>query len=127
MCLWYDSGMRDAGTPTLERVHHESGRIDARKVARLYDLTLPQLAAVIEQSYETLRKRPDRDEAQPKLAILVHAWNELGDMLPEASISPWLHHPLPRDGRRPIDILRGSEGINEFRELVDSMHAGGYA
>ncbi|MEO9264173.1 MAG: hypothetical protein ABI282_08765 [Candidatus Baltobacteraceae bacterium] len=115
-------------TATIERVHSQSGRIDAKLVAELYDLKLAKLAEILGESPETLRKDVDRDEAQPGLAKLVHAWNELeGILANDDHIRRWLHHPLPKDGRRPLDLLLGKDGLKQFTRLIGRIATGGFA
>lgn len=109
-------------TATLERVHSATGRIDARLVAELYGISLAALADVLGEKYETLRKQPARDAAQVDLSRLVFAWNELqGVLADDDHIRRWLHHPLPRDGRRPLDILLSDHGVESYLALVGQL------
>ena len=67
---------------TIDTVHDATGRIDAMRVGELFSMKPPaanlrSLAMIFGQKYETLRKNPSRDEAQPSLSKLVHAWNQL--------------------------------------------------
>lgn len=115
-------------TSTIERVHDpENGRIDAFLVARLLDLKLSQLARVLGENYETLRKNPCREEAQTALASLAHAWNQLELIFADdGRIARWLHHPMAGDGRRPLDVLTAPNGLEEFTRLVGRIATGTY-
>lgn len=112
---------------TIDTVHDASGRISAERVADLYGLKLSALAAVLRQSYETLRKNPSRDEAQEGLSKLVHAWNQLETIfLKREYVARWLHHPLADSGLRPLDILSGHDGLGEFTGLAGRIATGTY-
>jgi hypothetical protein len=111
-------------TEPIFAVDAESGRISASLVADLYHLRLRQIADVLGQSYETLRKNPAREEAQRGLADLVHAWNQMCEMLGNSKYG--VRHPMPEDGVQPIDILLGPDGLREFSSLVGRMATGAY-
>jgi uncharacterized protein (DUF2384 family) len=115
-------------TATIDSVHDTgTGRIDAERVAELLDIRLSELAVVLQQSYETLRKSPSRVDAQSKLTRLVHSWNQIHSVLgTDEHVSRWLHHPLPESGMRPLDILLGGDGLEEFTDLVGRIVTGTY-
>lgn len=111
-----------------QRAHdRETGRFDAEEVARLYELRLAQLSGAIGQRNETLRKNPCREGAQDALSRLVHAWDQLETIFSSRQqIKAWLHHPMPEDGRRPLDVLMSDDGLNRFTRLVGRIATSTY-
>jgi hypothetical protein len=64
---------------------------------------------------------------------VVRSWLRLLDdgnldllMIADIWIARWMHRPLPDDGRTPIEILLGEDGLIEFTTLVARIAAGTY-
>jgi len=105
-----------------------SHRLNARKVAKLYGLSLAACARAIGFTPENLRSHPDAIKAQGPLAQLVHAWNVLSEIFPgEGAAQKWLHHPNRRlQGQTPMQLLQ-ARGLPAFTGLIGELDEGYYA
>jgi hypothetical protein len=118
-------------TEILEETVHNpsSARLDARGVAKLYDVTLVDIAKAIGKSEDTVRKNPDSHPIQDSLGILVDSFGRLYDLMQhdERAVRRWLHRPnRGLDGERPIVLLQNGR-LGEFRSTVRQMETAGYA
>jgi hypothetical protein len=52
---------------------------------------------------------------------------ELRQVIPEEFFSKWAHTPLPHISESPLDILRGSNGFEEFVCLIEGIARGDFA
>jgi hypothetical protein len=85
---------------TLERgaldaeVINEAGRIDLQVLARVLDLSVPELAAIVHASPRTVNKNPDAKSLQPAAQRLVRFMNDLTTALGERRFAIyWLNTP----------------------------------
>lgn len=102
-------------------------RINACRFAEFYGLRLTEVAGVLGESYGILLKNPRCLEARPGLAKFLQAWNQMREVFADDIwIARWTHRPLPDDGRTPIEILLGEDGLIEFTGLVARIAAGAY-
>jgi hypothetical protein len=111
-------------------VHNpKSARLDARGVAKLYDVTLIDIAKAIGKNEDTVRKNPDSHPVQENLGILVDSFGRLYDLMQhdEVAVRRWLHRPnRGLEGERPIALLQSGR-LGEFRSTVREMEAASYA
>jgi hypothetical protein len=109
---------------TLGQVHDpETSRLDAKRVAELFGVTLKKLSTWAGVGYETLKKSPTSPSVQRSLQQLVHSWEILRTVFPdEATIKNWLHHPIRRlRGQTPLWLLQQEDGINSFEGLAEEF------
>ncbi len=111
-------------------VHNEdSARLDARGVAKLYDVTLVDIANAIGKSEDTVRKNSDSAPIQEKLGILVDCFARVYDLMQhdERAVRRWMHRPnRGLDGERPIALLQSGR-LAELRATVRQMETASYA
>ena len=118
-------------TTTLERtVHNEATqRLDARGVAKLYDVPLPVVAKAIGAKPDAIRKHPDSRPIQDRLAILVDCFARLYDVMSqdEKAVRRWLNRPnRGLDGMRPLALLEAGR-LSEFKAIVTQLETGSFA
>ncbi|MGA3037431.1 MAG: antitoxin Xre/MbcA/ParS toxin-binding domain-containing protein [Vulcanimicrobiaceae bacterium] len=109
--------------------NEESGRLDARRIAQLYNLTLPQFCKATGLNYEAVRKTPDASPLQEILRRLWSIYDTAKEALGEdpVAVRNWLHRPnraLARE--RPIDLLSPSR-IDELEDVVNRMRTAEYS
>ena len=91
----------------LVRVHDESGRINAAKVADFMGVTLPQLSQALGASYAAVHKTPDAPSLQAGLGTIKQALA----LLDRATRSrkearAWLNSAHPDlDDRTPLEVI----------------------
>ncbi|MBD5634516.1 MAG: DUF2384 domain-containing protein [Candidatus Eremiobacteraeota bacterium] len=115
----------------LEKTIHNaiSDRLDARGVAKLYNVRLVQIATALGKNEDTVRKNPDSDSNQESLGLLVDAFSRLYDLMAEDehAVRRWLHRPnRGLDGERPIELLSPSR-LPELRATVREMETTSYS
>jgi uncharacterized protein (DUF2384 family) len=118
-------------TTTLERTVHneESQRLDARGVAKLYDVPLPVVAKAIGVRADALRKHPDSRPVQDRLATLVDCFARIYDVMSqdEKAVRRWLNRPnRSLDGTRPLALLETAR-LSELKAIVTQMETGSFA
>src|SRR5665213_2226726 len=118
-------------TTTLERTVHneETQRLDARGVAKLYDVPLPVVAKAIGVKADALRKHPDSRPRQAGLAILVDCFGRIYDLMSqdEKAVRRWLNRPnRGLDGTQPIALLEAGR-LSDLKAIVTQMETGGFA
>src|SRR5665213_769066 len=118
------------GSNADDRVHNPtSSRLDARGIANLIGLSLPQFCAAIGREYDSTKKTSDSWALQILLAQIFRIWDIAleafkGD---ENAVRRWLLRPnraLERE--RPIDLLR-ADRIDELEAAVKRMRDADYA
>lgn len=113
---------------SLEATHNaRSHRLDAKKIAALFGVTIRTLSKVVSAHETTVRTRSDSDRLQPALRKLVFVYDTLAEMIPVEHIPKWMHHPLRGlDGTTPLELAE-EHGLDSLCQLVREMFAGGYS
>ncbi len=116
---------------TLEpTIHNENTqRLDARGVAKLYDVSLAVVAKAIGAKPDALRKHPDSKSAQDGLGILVDCWARVYDFMSEdeKAVRRWFHRPnRALDGIQPQALLELGR-ISDLKAVVSQMITAGFA
>lgn len=98
--------------PHAGTVHDpDSGRIDAKLVARFFGIPLRRLTEALGLVYGSVHKTPDAASIQPALqplARIVEMLNELGGNSPDVRV--WLNRPVPDlEGDTPLDTILAGE------------------
>jgi uncharacterized protein (DUF2384 family) len=113
-----------------ERAHNpNSQRLDARGIAGMLGLSIPQLAKAIGRDYDAVRKTPDSQSLQVPLAQLYRIWDLAYEALneEEQAVRRWLSRPNRElDLARPLDLLV-PQRLDELEETVRRMRDGDYA
>lgn len=118
-------------TSTLERTIHnpETQRLDARGVAKLYDVPLPVVAKAIGAKVDALRKNPDSRPIQDRLGILVDCFARIYEIMShdESAVRRWLNRPnRGLDGTRPLALLEAGR-LADLKAIVTQMEIGSFA
>ena len=115
---------------TLEAVHNErTQRLDARGVAKLYDVPLSMIAKAIGVKADALRKHPDSRPAQERLGILVDCFARIYAVLSqdENAVRRWFNGPnRALDGTRPLALLEAGR-LAELKAIATEMETGSFA
>lgn len=113
---------------SLGRAHNaKTHRLDAKKLAVLFGLTLRTLSKMIGANETTVRTRSDSPGLQSGLKELALTYDGLGLVLPAEEIPRWMRHPLRNvGGLTPIELAQ-EHGAASLRQLVDEITAGGYS
>jgi hypothetical protein len=127
----HNTEAKPAMTTTLERaIHNEkTQRLDARGVAKLYDVPLVVVASAIGVKADALRKHPDSRPIQDRLGLLVDCFSRIYDVMAqdEKAVRRWLNRPnRGLDGTRPLALLEAGR-ISELRAMVAQMETGSFA
>jgi len=113
-----------------ETIHNaETQRLDARGVAKLYDVSLPVVASAIGVKADALRKRPDSRPVQNQLGILVDCFARVYEVMSqdEAAVRRWLNRPNRElDGTRPLALLEEGR-LSELKAIVKQIETASYA
>jgi uncharacterized protein (DUF2384 family) len=118
-------------TPTLEKTIHnvQTQRLDARGVAKLYDVPLSVVAKAIGAKADALRKSPDSRPVQDRLGILVDCFARVYDVMSqdENAVRRWLNRPnRGLDGTRPLALLEAGR-LSDLKAIVTQMEIGSFA
>ena len=111
----------------LSRLHdRDTGRIDAKKVAEAYDLSLRALAKALGRSPQSVSKTPAGPALQEHLGHFRRSYELLLRLLgDEARVKAWLNTPQQDlGGERPIALFRKGEA-EAVRSFLEVMYAGG--
>ena len=109
----------------LEVHNRKSLRYDARQIASLMDISQSDLAKIIGERYDSLRRRPDSESYQQKLAPIAAILTELRHNLgSDKLVRVWLRAANPDlGGRRPLDELFAGH-IKALRSYVYAATSG---
>lgn len=117
-------------TPLEQTVHNEeTQRLDARGIAKLYDVPLPTVAKAIGAKADALRKHPDSRPVQDRLAILVDCFARLYDVMAqdEKAVRRWLNRQnRGLDGIRPLELLETGR-LSELKAVATQMETASFA
>lgn len=111
----------------LLRLHDpRSGRIDAKRVARAYGLSLRALSKALGRKPQTVGKTPTSSSLQNQLAHFRRSYELLLKLLgDQAKVLAWLNAPQPDlAGEQPIALFSRGEA-ETVRNFLEVMYAGG--
>ena len=100
-----------------------NGNLSAQLIARVYGVSLSQLAGWLGRSRQAMTKTPDADSIQDELGFFERV-ARLRAVIPDEEFRKWLRMPTESlDGRCPLDLL--AEGTRQpVADLVDDMLTG---
>lgn len=105
----------------------ESGRLDAKRIAAQFGVSLSQLAKATPVSRQALSETPDSPRAQAALDPFARTWGALSAVIPADQILKWLNARHERlDGSTPLEALLDGRAERVAR-LVESVRNGGVA
>ena len=101
----------------------ESGNLSAAAVAKVFGISISQLAGWLGRTRQALSKTPDADLLQNELAYFERV-ARLRALIPKDGFVKWLRMPNSQlDGNPPLEILAAGKG-QVVSDLVDDMLAG---
>jgi uncharacterized protein (DUF2384 family) len=114
-------GEQELAGHTLPELHHAtSARVDARRVASFFGLSLAELARLLDRSPQAVHKTPDAPALQERLSVLVRIATALTTLFgTPQNARVWLNAPNPDlDKARPIELVkkRKAEVVAELLE-----------
>lgn len=109
---------------TVASLHQAtSGRVDARRVARFFGLSLSEVARLLGRSPQAVHKTPDAPGLQQPLSVLLRiatALTRLYSSPEKARI--WLNAPHPDlDKARPLELITGGKAEIVADQLEDAL------
>lgn len=112
-----------AVTAATSKLRAPNGNLSAEPVAKLYGVSLSQLAEWLGRTRQAVTKTPDADSLQEPLSAFERAARLTLVISPEA-FRKWLRTPnASLDGKRPLDLLADGQG-RMVGELVEDMLTG---
>lgn len=109
----------------VDELRTDSGRIDAKLVAEMFDISIPQLARIIGAGEPALYKTPDAKSVQAKLVIFERiAWGLLKLTGSVKGLRIWLNASNPElDDEPPIDYIKEGH-IEDIAAMVEDVLLG---
>lgn len=109
----------------VDELRNESGRIDAKLVAEMFDLSVPVLARIIGAGEPALYKTPDAKSVQPKLMNFERiAWGLLKLTGSTKGLRIWLNAPNPElDKELPLDYIKDGH-VEDIAAMVEDALLG---
>jgi hypothetical protein len=105
------------------RLREENGKLSAVPIAKLYGVSVAQLADWLGRSRQTVSRTPDADSLQDKLEYFERVARLL-IALPEEKFRKWLRMPNPHLSKEsPLDWL-AQHRWQALADLVDDMLTG---
>lgn len=107
----------------VERLRSENGRIDAKLVADLFEMSIPALAKLIGAGEPALYKTPDAKSVQNKLSDFEKvAWGLLRLTGSEKGLRMWLNTPnADLDKALPIDYIKEGYLVDVAAMVEDAL------
>jgi CheY-like chemotaxis protein len=107
----------------VDELRSDSGRIDAKLVAAMFDISIPVLARIIEAGEPAMYKTPDAKSVQPKLLNFERiAWSLLKLTGSVKGLRIWLNAPNPDlDKELPIDYIKDGHVEDVAAMLEDAL------
>lgn len=125
--LSLDETARNFRLPNMvvDELRAESGRIDARRVAEMFDMSIPALAKIIEVGEPALYKTPDARSVQTKLIDFERiAWGLLKLTGSVRGMRIWLNAPnVELDNELPIDYIKDGH-VEDVAAMVEDVLLG---
>jgi CheY-like chemotaxis protein len=109
----------------VDELRSDSGRLDAKLVADMFDISIPILARVINAGEQALYKTPDAKSVQSKLLNFERiAWGLLKLTGSLKGLRIWLNTPNPELGKElPIDYIRDGH-VEDVAAMVEDALLG---
>jgi CheY-like chemotaxis protein len=109
----------------VDELRSDSGRIDAKLVADMFDISVPVLARVIGAGEQALYKTPDAKSVQSKLVDFERiAWGLLKLTGSVKGLRIWLNAPNPElDKELPIDYIKEGH-VEDVAAMVEDALLG---
>lgn len=109
----------------VAELRNKNGRIDARKVAEIFDISIPVLAKIIGAGEPALYKTPDARSVQSKLGAFERiAWGLQKLTGSAQGLRIWLNAPNPElDDDLPIDYIKEGH-IDDIAAMVEDALLG---
>lgn len=103
-----------------------TGRIDAKKVATAFGLSLRSLAAALDRTPQSLSKTPTAQSVQDDLGHYQRTYEILRSLLGDpATVRAWLNSPQPDlAGKRPVRLIEDGQ-VEAVRDFLEIVYAGG--
>jgi hypothetical protein len=116
----------DISTPALRAAG--SGRLDAKRIAARFQVSLRQLARAVPGTHQALSDKPDSPRVQGALDPFARTAAILDELLPGKLAPQWLNTPHPRlKNRTPLQALLSGDGerVARMLEIVREGGVGG--
>ena len=109
----------------VEDLRSDNGRIDAKKISEMFDLSIPQIARIIGAGEQALYKTPDARPVQPKLMHFERiAWELIRLTGSVKGLRIWLNAPNPElENDFPIDYLKEGH-LEDIAAMVEDALLG---
>lgn len=109
----------------VDELRSDAGRIDARKVAEMFDLSVPELARIIGAGEQAIYKTPDSRSIQAKLVNFERiAWGLLKLTGSVKGLRIWLNAANPElDNEYPLDYIKEGH-IEDVAAMVEDALVG---
>jgi len=109
----------------VDELRSQNGRIDAKKVVKMFGISIPVLARIIGAGEPALYKTPDAQSIQSKLISFERiAWGLRRLTGSERGLRIWLNAPNPElDNELPIDYIREGH-IEDIAAMVEDTLLG---
>lgn len=109
----------------VDELRSDNGRIDARLVAKMFDLSVPILARIIGSGEQALYKTPDAKSVQSKLVDFERiAWGLFKLTGSVKGLRIWLNAPNPElDKELPIDYIKEGH-VEDVATMVEDALLG---
>ena len=101
-----------------------NGNLSAERVAKLFGISLSQLAGWLGRSKQTVSKTPDADSLQNALGYFERVARLRLAMESDAEIRKWLRMPHPDiDGKSPLELMANGQW-QALADFVDDILTG---
>ncbi|MHC9542845.1 MAG: antitoxin Xre/MbcA/ParS toxin-binding domain-containing protein [Vulcanimicrobiota bacterium] len=109
----------------VDELRSQNGRIDAKRVAKMFGISIPVLAHIIKAGEPALYKTPDAHSIQSKLINFERiAWGLLRLTGSDRGLRIWLNAPNPElDNDLPIDYIKEGH-IDDIAAMVEDALLG---
>lgn len=115
--------LREALGPTTD-LREPTGRLSARRVAELFDLSLSQLAALLGRNKQTVAKTPDAEALQAGLRDFGRVAGLRVALDGNEAFRHWLRTPTrPLEGHSPRELIDAGR-VRVVADLVEDMLTG---
>ena len=115
--------LRAALGPTVD-LRAPNGRLSARRVAELFDLSLSQLAALLGRNKQTVSKTPDAETIQAGLRDFGRIAGLRAALDGDEAFRHWLRTPTrPLEGHSPRELIDAGR-VRVVADFVEDMLTG---